>query len=128
MRRATFKRAVRVADQIRTEVADILMHKTKDPRVGFVTVTFVEVTDDLRLARVYVSTFQEAAQEAATLAVLDKAAGFVRAELGRRLHLRYTPELVFQKDQGQVRGERVLSLLEGIQQEEGHPEGEGPVS
>ncbi len=125
MSKATYKRATRVADQIRAEVADILMRKTKDPRVGFVTVTDVEVTDDLRLARIYVSTFQNEGQEAATLAVLDKAAGFVRAELGRRLHLRYTPELVFHKDEGRVRGERVLHLLEGLQQEEGRPEGEG---
>lgn len=114
MAKATYKRATRVADQIRMEVADILMRKAKDPRVSSVTVTDVELTNDLRLARIYVTTLQEDDGEAGVFAGLTKASGFIRAELGRRLSLRYTPELVFEKDVSGPRGDRVLSLLEGL--------------
>lgn len=111
MAKTAYKRATRVADQLRIEVAEILMRKIKDPRVGFVTVTDVELTNDLRLARIYVTTGPDEQHEAETFAGLAKAAGFIRAELGRRLHLRYTPELVFQKDITGPRGDRILTLL-----------------
>lgn len=115
MAKAGYKRASRVADQIRMEVADILMRKTKDPRIGFVTVTDVELTNDLRLVRVFVTTSQNGEREAETFVGLAKAAGFIRTELGRRLSLRYTPELVFQKDITGPRGDRVLSLLKELE-------------
>ena len=114
MTKSTYKRATRVADQIRIEIADILMRKTKDPRVGFVTVTDVDITNDLRLARIYVTTGPNDQQEAGTFAGLAKAAGFIRAEWGRRLDLRYTPELIFQKDTSGPRGDRIMSLLEEL--------------
>lgn len=115
MTKATSKRAMRVADQIRMEVAEIIMRKTKDPRVSDVTVTDVELTNDLRLARVYVTTLQDGQAEADALEGLAKASGFIRAELGRRLHLRYTPELIFQKDLSGPQGDRIRSLLEQVQ-------------
>jgi ribosome-binding factor A len=117
MAKAGYKRVFRVADQIRMEVADILMRKTKDPRIGFVTVTDVKLTNDLRLVRVFVTTSQNGEREAETLAGLAKAAGFIRTELGRRLSLRYTPELVFQKDITGPRGDRILSLLKELGEE-----------
>jgi ribosome-binding factor A len=128
MAKTAFKRATRVADQIRIEVADILMRKSKDPRLGSVTVTDVELTDDLRLARVFVTTRQDGQNEAEAFARLAKAAGFIRAELGRRLRLRYTPELIFQKDISGPRGDRILSLLDslGLQEPEpGSAQGQG---
>jgi ribosome-binding factor A len=121
MAKTAYKRATRVADQIRMEVADILMRKVKDPRVGCVTVTDVDVTSDLRLAHVYVTTRQDEKVEADTFAGLSKAAGFIRAELGRRLNLRYTPELMFHKDLSGARGDRILSILEDLGKE--GPEG-----
>jgi ribosome-binding factor A len=114
MTKATSKRAMRVADQIRMEVAEIIMRKTKDPRVSDVTVTDVELTNDLRLARVYVTTLQDGQAEADAHEGLAKASGFIRAELGRRLHLRYTPELIFQKDLSGPQGDRIRSLLEQV--------------
>jgi len=116
MSKTTYKRATRVADQIRMEVADILMRKTKDPRVGVVTVTDVELTSDLRLARIFVTTGPDEKQEADALAGLTKAAGFIRAELGRRVNLRYTPELIFQKDTTGPRGDRILSILHQLEE------------
>ncbi|MBM4123794.1 MAG: 30S ribosome-binding factor RbfA [Nitrospira sp.] len=119
--KTAYKRATRVADQIRMEVADIIMRKIKDPRLGFVTVTDVELTSDLRLARVFVTTLEGGQTEADTLAGLAKAVGFIRAELGRRLRLRYTPELIFQKDVSGPRGDRLLNLLDelGAQEQTG---------
>jgi ribosome-binding factor A len=115
MSKTAYKRSTRVADQIRMEVADILMRKTKDPRVGIVTVTDVELTSDLRVARVFVTTGPDEKQAAGALAGLAKAAGFIRAELGRRVNLRYTPELIFQKDTTGPRGDRILSILHELE-------------
>jgi ribosome-binding factor A len=74
-------------------------------------VTDVEVTDDLRLARVFVTVLGDENANKAALIGLGKAAGFIRSELGRRVQLRYTPELVFHQDITGMRGDRVLSLL-----------------
>lgn len=123
MTKTTFKRADRVADQIRMEVADILMRKIKDPRVRSVTVTDVDLTPDLRIAHVYVTTMEKDEAEREVFAGLSKASGFVRAELGRRLTLRYLPELIFRKDVSGPRGDRVLQLLAGL-----HADDEAPVS
>ena len=125
MARPTYKRATRVADQIRIEIADILMRKTKDPRIGSVTVTDVEVTDDLRLARVFVTVLGDENAQRETLIGLGKASGFIRSELGRRVQLRYTPELIFHRDEAGARGDRILSLLEqALAKEQGAGEGE----
>jgi ribosome-binding factor A len=115
MSKLSYKRADRVADQIRMEVADILMRKIKDPRVHSVTVTGVEVTADLRIAHVFVTTMETGQAEQDVFAGLSKASGFVRAELGRRLTLRYLPEVIFKKDVSGLRGDRVLELLNGLQ-------------
>jgi ribosome-binding factor A len=117
MAKTAYKRATRVADQIRMEVADIIMRKTKDPRVASVTVTDVEITNDLRLARVFVTTLLDAEQERDAFVGLNKASGFIRSELGRRLNLRYTPEIVFQKDVSGPRGDRLLSILDHLDEE-----------
>lgn len=114
MSKATYKRADRVADQIRMEVADILMRKIKDPRVHSVTVTGVELTADLRVAHVFVTTMETEQAERDTFAGLSKASGFVRAELGRRLTLRYLPEVIFKKDVSGQRGDRIMRLLDGL--------------
>lgn len=122
MSKTAYKRSTRVADQIRMEVADILMRKTKDPRVGVVTVTDVELTSDLRVARIFVTTGPDEKQEAGAFAGLAKAAGFIRAELGRRVNLRYTPELIFQKDTTGPRGDRILSILHELEESSGTKE------
>ena len=119
MAKAAYRRAERVADQIRMEVADILMRKIKDPRVRSVTVTDVELTDDLRLARIYVTTMEPAEAERQVFYGLEKAGRFIRSELGRRLTLRYLPDLLFIKDVSGPRGDRILRLLESLRTTEG---------
>jgi ribosome-binding factor A len=113
MAKTGYHRADRVADQIRMEVADILMRKIKDPRVQSVTVTDVKLTSDLRIARVFVTTMGTD-EERNVFAGLAQANGFVRGELGRRLSLRYLPEIVFAKDVSGPRGDRVLKLLDEL--------------
>ena len=112
-----FKRTERVSDQIRMEIADILMRRVKDPRVGFVTVTAVDVTADLKQAWVYVTVLQQGAQEAETLEALSRAEGFIKGELGRRLKLRYVPALTFVKDTSVDRVTRLMNLLDGIKRD-----------
>jgi ribosome-binding factor A len=92
------KRSDKVADLIRKEVSDLLMTSVKDPRIGFVTVTRVAVSDDCRQAKVYFSVMGTAEEQQRTIQGLESATGFVRKELGRRISLRYTPEIVFQFD------------------------------
>jgi ribosome-binding factor A len=94
------------------EIADILFRKTKDPRIQSVTVTDVEMTRDLRQARVFFTTLAE--EEAQVLEGLSKATGFIRGELSRRLSLRYSPELIFKKDVSGERRDRILSLLDEL--------------
>jgi ribosome-binding factor A len=116
-----YKRTDRVGDQIRMEIADILMRRVKDPRVGFVTVTGVDLSADLKHAWVYLTVLAEGEREAETLAALGRACGFIRTELGRRLQLRSVPDLTFVKDTSVDRAMRVLNLIEGVHRAEEAP-------
>ncbi len=131
MAKTGYNRADRVADQVRMEVADILMRKIKDPRVQAVTVTDVKLTSDLRIARVYVTTMGTKEEEKQVLVGLEQASGFIRGELGRRLSLRYLPEIVFTMDVSGPRGDRVLKLLDELHEKteaEGGSSDERPAS
>jgi ribosome-binding factor A len=108
------RRTERLGEEIREEVALLIPAELKDPRIGFVTVTRVEVTPDLRTARVYVGVLGTEKQRQASLTGLKQASGFLRRALGQSLRLRYTPELVFQYDEGLDASDRVARLLEEI--------------
>jgi ribosome-binding factor A len=105
------RRSERLAEEIREEVAQIVAGDMKDPRLGFVTVTRVELTSDLRTARVLVGILGEPRERAKSLGILRRASGFVRRELGQRLNIRHTPEVLFQLDTGLDASERVQRLL-----------------
>jgi ribosome-binding factor A len=109
-----YKRTERVGDQIQLEIAEILSCRMRDPRVGFVTVTSVNVTADLKQAWVYVTVLQEGEQGNEAMATLARATGFIRRELGRRLRLRYVPELTFVRDPSVDQVRRVMSLLDEL--------------
>lgn len=117
----TLRRSERLAEEIRENVAEIVA-QLKDPRIGFVTVTRVSLTPDLRSARVYVGVLGDEAQQRKTLAGLSQAAGFVRRELGRRISVRHTPDLAFHYDAGLDATDRVAKILREID-ESGEPEG-----
>ena len=104
-------RQSRVGDQVRVELADLLLNSMKDPRVGFATVTEVRMSSDLRHARVYVSVLGDDAAEAQTLAALGGMTGFLRHEIGRRIRLRHVPEIDFVADRTLRHSERIEQLL-----------------
>ena len=114
MSKPTFKRAERVSDQMKREIADILMRKIKDPRVGFVTVTDVDVADDLRNAKVFVSVY--GGDKEASLKGLTSAAPFIRSELGKRMRMRFVPELLFRFDATVEQGAHIMELLRDIEE------------
>ena len=116
------RRVERLAEEIREEVAQILAGDMKNPKLGFVTVTRVELTADLRTARVFVSAMGDPGQRRQSLRVLHQAAGWVRRELGRRLSTRHTPEVIFQHDVGLDHTDRVAQLLEEAQAAKPEPE------
>jgi ribosome-binding factor A len=120
----TPRRSVRLAEEIREEVAGIVARELKDPRIGFVTVTRVELTADLRMARVHVGVLGDEAQREKTMAALGQAAGYVRHALGRRIRVRHTPDVQFLYDHGLEAAERVARLLEEASAAE-PAEGEG---
>ena len=113
---ATNRRVSRVAELIRREVSQMLLNGIKDDRVGtgMVSVTDVDVSGDLQHAKIYVSIYgtDEAREE--TMAGLKSATGYVRSELGSRVRLRRTPEVIFLEDRSIERGNKVLSLLNKI--------------
>src|SRR3989304_5823593 len=92
------KRSEKVADLIQKEVSQMLVKSIKDPRIGFVTITRVNVSEDCRLAKVYFSVAGTLGERENSVKGLDSAKGYVRKELGRRIRLRYTPEIIFQFD------------------------------
>jgi len=111
-------RVGRVGEQIKKELSQILQYELKDPRIGFVTVTGVEVTNDLSQATVYLSVLGRDEQKEETLKALGRGQGFIRSEIGRRIRLRHTPELIFKFDTSIEYGSRIESLLKQINQEE----------
>jgi ribosome-binding factor A len=108
----------RLADQIRIEVAEMIEGELEDPRIGFATVTHVDLSPDLRHARVLVSVLGSDDAQRETLAGLTSAAGYVRREIAQRLRLRRAPELVFDLDREGAQAERVELLLKDLQKEE----------
>lgn len=107
-----YKRSQRVADLIREEMAEIIM-KLKDPRIGFVTVTGVKITDDLKIATVYISILKQEEKEA-TLEILNSAKGFMRSELSKRVRMKFIPALIFRIDESIEYGDRIERLLKEI--------------
>jgi ribosome-binding factor A len=108
-------RVNRVGEQMKKELGDIIGRKIKDPRIGFVTVTDVEVTGDLQQAKVFISVLGDDAQKENTLKALAKAKGFIRTEIGQRIRLRKTPEITFEFDQSIDYGNRIETLLHEVQ-------------
>jgi ribosome-binding factor A len=111
-------RVNRVGEQMKKELGDIISRKIKDPRIGFVTVTDVQVTGDLQQAKVYISVLGDEEQRENTLKGLAKAKGFIRTEIGQRIRLRKTPELIFEFDETMAYGNRINSLIHELQREE----------
>lgn len=121
----TTRRPERMADVIRLELARVLREEVRDPRVGFITLTDVQLSPDLRSARVFVSTLDQ--DERTTLDALERATPFIRRALARSADLRFTPNLQFVFDPSLATGSRVESLLQEIHREGDAPPEDGDV-
>lgn len=112
------RRTARVADLLRQELAIVIQRDLADPRVRLVSVSRVEVSPDLRHARVGLSVLGSDPERGGSVAAVQHAAGFIRRQLGRRLRLKVTPELVFELDHGAEHSQHIADLLEGLDRDD----------
>ena len=108
------RRAERVGESVREVIADMLLRDLKDPRIGMITLTTVELTDDLKHAKVYFSCVGDESARQRSLEGLRSAAGFIRSQVTRRLKLRYAPEMSFHFDPTLEEAERLAGLLRDV--------------
>ena len=116
------KRSERVADLVRKEISEMLVKTVKDPRIGFVTITRVTVTEDCRLAKVYYSVVGTFSERERSMQGLNSAKGYIRRELGHRMKLKYIPEIVFQFDPSIEYAVHMGELIHQLQEERGKKE------
>ena len=107
-------RQEKLGELITAELSDLLRTRVKDPRVGFVSVTHVEVSGDYRHAKIFVSVMGNEEERASTMKALKHATGFLRHELASRLTVRYMPEIVFKLDTSIEQGARILELIREV--------------
>lgn len=116
-----YKRCDRVADLLRKEIAELVFRRVKDPRAANITISDVEVSGDLKHAKVFFCVMGAGADEDAkrnAVSGLEKAKGFIRQELGRRLNLRYIPQLEFAYDTSFEHGDKIERLLKELHKDE----------
>lgn len=119
-----YSRTRRLGEQIQRELAELIQRDLKDPRIGIVTVSAVDVSRDLAHARVYITELGEVEHREETLQILNRAAGFLRRELGRRLNVRSVPDLKFLYDTSIERGAHLEALIaEAVAKEGNNDEG-----
>lgn len=104
----------KVAQELKREISAIVHNELKDPRIGFITITHLDLTPDLRYARVYFSILGDKNNKAKSLEGLKNATGFIRRKIGERIRLRYVPEIVFKLDESGEHSFRISKLLEGM--------------
>ncbi|WP_281887562.1 30S ribosome-binding factor RbfA [Paenibacillus sp. YYML68] len=110
-------RVGRVGEQIKKEISQIIQSELKDPRIGFITVTGVDVTNDFSQAKVFLSVLGSDEQREETLKALGRSRGFIRAELGKRIRMRKVPEILFKFDVSIDYGSKIEKLLHQINEE-----------
>ncbi|CUH96135.1 hypothetical protein P22_2223 [Propionispora sp. 2/2-37] len=111
-------RVEKVQAFIKQEASKMILNELKDPRIGFVTVTQVEVSGDLRHAKIYLSLMGSDEEKAKSWQGLSKAVGFLRTEIGKRLKMRFSPELTLHLDESLDYSEKIQKLLLKIKQDE----------
>ncbi len=109
-----FKRSQRIQELLLEEISRLIQHGLKDPRIGFATITQVDVSDNLKHANIFVSVMGTEEEKEDTLKALRNAAGFIRNSLGKNLHLRYIPELDFKRDDTQNHVDKISKILRDL--------------
>ena len=111
------RRVQRVADLIKQQISNIISNDLKDPRVGFVTVTSVDLSQDLRHAKVYISVMGSDEDRERSMEGLERASGFMRTRLGNRIRIRHIPELLFRHDDSYEYAARIAVVMKQIEPE-----------
>jgi ribosome-binding factor A len=111
------RRQDQLGEQIAVDLSELIRTRLKDPRVGFASVTSVEVSADLRHAKVFISVLGSEEEQRATMRALEHATGFLRHELAQLLNIRYTPEISFRLDESIARGARLIELMRQVEAE-----------
>ena len=117
-------RVEKLQELMKQEISQIILRELKDPRIGFVTVTDVEVTGDLREAKVYVSLMGSEKQVEDCWRGLESSLGYIRREIGRRIRLRFTPEIAFALDKSLDYSAHIQELLLKVRKDEEQKEDE----
>ena len=107
-------RQEKLAEELRKEISSIIQKEVKDPRLGFVTITKVEITHDLRYAKIFFSVLGEDKEYKKTRQALDSALGFIRSLIAQRVKLRFAPEIVFKEDRSSEYSIKIQKLLDEI--------------
>lgn len=107
-------RAERVGEQMKKELMDIVNNKVKDPRIGFLTITDVELTNDLSSAKVYLTVLGSERDVENTFKALEKAKGFIKSEIGSRMRLRIVPDLNFVYDESIEYGNKIEQMIQDL--------------
>ncbi len=110
----------RVAQAIKEEVSNIIHDELKDPRLGFITVTEVELTEDLRFAKIFFSVLGTKEEQKKSKKALDSALGFVRKLIGERIRLRFVPEIIFKEDKSSEYSSNIQRVLDEIKEDDEH--------
>jgi ribosome-binding factor A len=119
-----FKRSDKVGEAVHVLVTELLVKGLKDPRIGFVTITGVKVTDDMHLATVFFTVMGDDDAKKGTEAGLNSARTFIRKEMGKKFRMRFVPEVIFKYDHSLEKGNRIDELLREIKANEHHDDTE----
>jgi len=110
----TNKRAVRVGELLKEEISQIILREMKDPRIAFVSVTDVDVSGDLRHAKVFISVFGTDKEKEETMEGLKKARGYIRKLVGERIKIHHTPEIIFRYDDSIEQGVHISEIINDL--------------
>jgi len=111
----SYKRADRVSDLLKKEISGLLLREVKDPHIGFITITDVEVSKDLQVAKVYYTILGDEKQLRESAQALNRASRFIKRQLGKRLRMRYIPDIIFKYDHSLEYGNRIDDILSHLE-------------
>lgn len=114
----SYKRADRVSDLLKKEISGLLLREVKDPHIGFITITDVEVSKDLQVAKVYYTILGDEKQLRESAQALNRASRFIKRQLGKRLRMRYIPDIIFKYDHSLEYGNRIDDILSHLENSE----------
>ncbi|MBI3599296.1 MAG: 30S ribosome-binding factor RbfA [Nitrospinae bacterium] len=113
-----FKRSDRVGGVILEEISRMIMRELKDPRIGFTTLTRIELSDDIRNAKVFVSVMGGETEKKNTMKALESASGFIKRELWKNLRLKNIPDIIFKLDTSMEHSEKISRILDELKRED----------